>query len=78
MRATRIILTLTEPADVVLKTKGVVWAKDEAGLLYSIPHYSYHTDLLKFPNPPLRLFIYSTNTITNYKVFPFDPRRREV
>lgn len=78
MQATRLILTVTEPADIILKTKGVVWARDNKGLLYSYPHYSYHTDLLKFPNPPLRLYIYSTGIIKDYKVLPFDPRRRDV
>ena len=76
MRPTKLVLTLSDPADLIIETQGVVWAKDEAGVFYCIPHYSYSKTLLKLPRPPGVLLVYSTENIVRYTAVPFKPTRR--
>jgi len=76
MRPTKIVLTLSDPTDLIVETVGVVWAKDDEGTFYSVPHYSYSSTLLKLPRPPKVLIVYSTENITDFKSLPFDPTRR--
>ncbi len=78
MRPTKITLTFSDPADLIVETMGVVWAKDLDGTFYSVPHYSFSRTLIKLPRPPKVLIVYSTENITGYNVLPFDPTRRLV
>ena len=73
---TKITLVLGKPSDVVLLANGVVWAKGDNGLYYSLPHYSYGKTILKLPQVPHILTIYCKGTIKSYKVLKLDPARR--
>lgn len=72
----KIILNLNKASDIYIYSQGIVWAKDDTGLTYSIPHFSYGKTLLKLPNPPETLIIYSTGKIIKYEILEFNPDRR--
>lgn len=73
---TKITLALGKPSDVVLLANGVVWAKGDDGLYYSLPHYSYGKTILKLPQVPRILTIYCKGTFRSYKILKLDPERR--
>lgn len=73
---TKITLALDKPSDVILWANGVVWAKGDNKLYYSLPHFSYGKTILKLPQVPHVLTIYCNGAIRNYKILKFDPERR--
>lgn len=76
MKVYAISLGIARPADVIVFTKGVVWARGDDGLYYSWPHYSYGKTLLKLSTMPKMLTIFSTGEITDYEVHEFSKGRR--
>jgi len=76
MKVYKKTIELNKPVDVIVYTQGIVWARGDNDLLYSSPHYSYGKTLLKLPNPPEKLTIFSDGIITDIEILNFNPDRR--
>lgn len=73
---TKITLALDKPSDVILFANGIVWAKGDNKLYYSLPHYCYGKTILKLPQIPKLLTVFCKGIIKSYKILKLDPERR--